>query len=409
MTSVRFIHAADLHLDSPFIGLQHLPSSIWRRMQESTFSAFEKVIDAAIKRHVDFILLCGDLYDGEDRSIKAQARMRKQLERLEKVGIHVYLLHGNHDHLGGLWTTIDMPGNVQTFSAQVEKKCYMKEDGTTVHLYGFSYPNRHVLDRRVDQYVKTGNAHFHIGLLHGHCEGGSKLHQPYAPFSLADLLEKGMDYWALGHIHQRRILHEDPVVLYPGNIQGRHRKETGEKGCYFVSLSKEASELEFIETADIIWESLSLSAAGMQHFSELFALCKKKIEHVRRMEQGVMLKLMLTNVDHLSFDAREKIENGELIEVLQDGEEMEAAFVWTYSIHVSDIRSVANDIQQQAFTEELAESVSELKESSIFLDAIQGLAGHTYGSRYLEPLTEEERMKIIEEAAALMIDKLHRL
>ncbi|MDQ0174798.1 metallophosphoesterase family protein [Bacillus chungangensis] len=408
MTSVRFIHAADLHLDSPFIGLQHLPSSIWRRIQESTFSAFEKVVDAAIKRHVDFVLLCGDLYDGEDRSIKAQARMRKQLERLEEMGIYVYLLHGNHDHLGGLWTTIDMPGNVQTFSAQVEKKRYTKEDGTTVHLYGFSYPNRHVLDRKVNQYVKTGNAHFHIGLLHGHCEGGSKVHQPYAPFSLADLLEKGMDYWALGHIHQRKILHEDPVVLYPGNIQGRHRKETGEKGCYFVSLSKETSELDFIETADIVWESLSLSAAGIEHFSELFALCKKKIEHFRRIEQGLMLELILTNVDKLSFNAREKIENGELIEVLQDGEEMEAAFVWIYSIHVSDIRSGADEIQQQAFTEELAESVSELRESSIFLGAIQDLAGHTYGSRYLEPLTEEEKMKIVEEAAALMLDKLHR-
>ena len=110
--SMTFIHAADLHLDSPFVGLKYLPTQLFERMRESTFLAFSRLITFAIKEQVDFVLLSGDLYDGEERSLKAQLRLKKEFDRLHAAGIEVYVIHGNHDHLGGKW--LDLSG--QTMS-----------------------------------------------------------------------------------------------------------------------------------------------------------------------------------------------------------------------------------------------------------------------------------------------------
>lgn len=236
MEEIRFIHTADLHLDSPFLGLSHIPKKVFSRIQESTFIAFERVIDAALERAVDFIVVVGDLFDGEDRSIKAQARLRRQLERLNEAEITAFISYGNHDHLAGNWLTLDMPNNVHIFNDEVETVLFTAENGVKVHLYGFSYPERHVFERKVKTYQKKDGADLHIGLLHGQCDGASTLHQPYAPFSIRELLQKEMNYWALGHIHQTQILHTDPYIVYPGNIQGRHRKEAGKKAVMRSSL-----------------------------------------------------------------------------------------------------------------------------------------------------------------------------
>ena len=218
MKKIRFIHTADLHLDSPFINLKYLPKELFEKIQESTFKAFEKVIDAAIEKDVDFVLIVGDLYDGEDRSIKAQARLKGQMERLQRANIYAFIIHGNHDHLSGNWITLDLPENVYIFKDQVEMVPFFTKENCEVHLYGFSYPNRHVADRKVKDYQKIGDADFHIGLLHGFYEGSSSSTTKYAPFTKEELLQKKMDYWALGHIHKRQILHENDPLLFTREI-----------------------------------------------------------------------------------------------------------------------------------------------------------------------------------------------
>lgn len=409
MRKITFIHAADLHLDSPFTGTRDLPRSLFQRVQESTFSALDTLITAALEHQVDFVLLCGDLFDGEDRSIKAQARLRRQLERLMEANIKVFLLHGNHDHLSGTWTTIEMPDNVQLFSSKVEKKEYIKKDGTKVHLYGFSYEDRHVMERKIDDYEKIGDAHFHIGMLHGHCEGGSALHQPYAPFSLRDLLGKEMDYWALGHIHKSQILHRDPVVAYAGNTQGRNSKEADEKGCYIVSLSDYGhTDITFIETADIIWKSITISLQDVRSFSQLYLICEQMLDEVRREEQGIFLKIILHHGEQLFPEAVNKYENGELKEALQDGEEEERAFVWTYAIEMKNNHSeIMNDLRMDRFGIELEKSIVDLAEDAdVFEEAIASLYTHIYGSRYLDPLTNEEKDALREKAKYLLFQYL---
>ncbi|MFK4998230.1 exonuclease SbcCD subunit D [Bacillus sp. N9] len=172
-----------------------MPNDLYSRIQESTFTAFERVVDAALDRDVDFLVIVGDLFDGEDRSIKAQARLRKQLERLQSKDIAVFISHGNHDHLGGNWLTLDLPPNTYVFGEQVEVVPFKTKNGITVHLYGFSYPERHVIDRKIAEYEKLPGADLDIGMLHGQNEGEKSQHHPYAPFSIHELQQKG---WIIG-------------------------------------------------------------------------------------------------------------------------------------------------------------------------------------------------------------------
>ncbi|MBS4171883.1 DNA repair exonuclease [Bacillus sp. FJAT-49736] len=397
MENITFIHCADLHLDSPFVGLQYMPKEIFNRIQESTFTAFTKVVDAAISQNVDFVIISGDLYDGEDRSIKAQARLRKQLERLANEKIEVYIVHGNHDHLGGVWTTIEMPDNAHIFSANVEMMEYISKTGVKVHLYGFSYPEKHVRERRIDLYNKIPGADLDIGILHGHCEGGSSIHQTYALFSIRDLLEKDMDYWALGHIHKRQILHQDPYIVYPGNIQGRSLKEQSMKGCYAVTLSKNEASLNFIETSDIIWESITISARGITYFHDLFTKCKEAIEAIRKQNQATLLQVDIQDTEHLEATAHGKITNGELLEILQDGETEEDQFVWTYRLKLNEYNAgILND--HQMFKKELGITIKELEQSEVFEEALGELFSHIKSNRYLEKISSEEKKEIVDEA-----------
>ncbi|GIN84112.1 putative metallophosphoesterase YhaO [Heyndrickxia sporothermodurans] len=406
MSSIQFIHTADLHLDSPFVGLNYLPKTIFKRIQESTFTSLIKLIDAAISMKVDFVLICGDLYDGEDRSIKAQARLRKQMERLQEAGIEVFMLHGNHDHLSGNWTTIEMPSNVHIFSPKVEMKSFISKHGDKVHIYGFSYPERHVMEKKINEYQRIEGADYHIGMLHGHCEGNSAVHQPYAPFSIQDLLGKHMDYWALGHIHKQQVLHnDDPYIVYPGNIQGRHRKEDGTKGCFAVTLTDQKTFLKPIETADIIWKDAKLNAKSVKSFSDLYLLCKKKIESLRLTAQGVFLNLAIEDAAGLERSAFEKIRNGELIEALQDGEEYEDSFVWTFHV---DIAAESRFIEMDdAFKKELDETKNELAQPEVFEKAIGDLFGHVYFRRFLENLSEEEKKDLLSDAEQMVSKYFH--
>ena len=148
MKKISFIHGADLHLDSPMVGLSYLPKEIFERLKESTFTALSKLIDAAIQHSVDFVILAGDLFDEQDRSVRAQTRLRKEMERLKAHKISVYIIHGNHDHLNGEWIHLNMPENVHIFSDKVEMKTFVKSN-TVVHLYGFSYGNTSFKDKSI--------------------------------------------------------------------------------------------------------------------------------------------------------------------------------------------------------------------------------------------------------------------
>ncbi|MBM4764157.1 DNA repair exonuclease [Bacillus sp. B15-48] len=402
MKKVTFLHCADLHLDSPMKGLKHLADEVFLRLQESTFQALTNITDLAIKKKVDFVLIAGDVFDGENRSIRVQARFRNEMERLAKNGIDVYMIHGNHDHLGGNYIKLNWPENVHVFNDSVEVMTFTKQDGTSVHLYGFSYPKRHVTDRWIDQYVKRSGADFHIGLLHGHFEGASD-HGKYAPFRLADLLEKQFDYWALGHIHKREVLSVEPPIIYPGNTQGRNRKELAEKGCYLVEMTESGTECTFHETYDILWQEKTIDAAGVKEFTQLFDLCRQVIEESRIDKKGVILTLKMDNLES-ELDANVK---REWLEALQEQEKAEKDFVWIRELHFTLAHHLDRSqfIAQADFYQELFSAADQFDS---WEDALAPLYRHHIARKYLTELTDEEKSQLLNEAERKLLQLLHQ-
>ncbi|PLS17529.1 DNA repair exonuclease [Bacillus sp. M6-12] len=403
MSEIVFMHAADIHLDSPFSGLKELPISMVERLREGTFKAFQNMIDSCIQHKVDFLLLSGDLYDGENRSLRTQSRFKKEMARLNQHNIPVYIIHGNHDHLDGTWVTMEFPGNVHIFNATMEVKTYQKHDGTIVNLYGSSYSIRHVADRLIDSYAIQGDADYHIGLLHGNLEGSSG-HSPYAPFSIKDLTEKGMDYWALGHIHKAQVVLTQPLSVYPGNLQGRHRKESGRKGSYLVKLDKMSADYTFVDAADILWEAAHLQIPAGLPFDDILYLCRNKLEELRFRNKGVLLELTLTISSGDEAGVFTPVFIDQLLEILQDGEEEREDFVWIYrmklvsSVHDSDIDKPATP-----FINEMLQIADSFDGSS---EAVQPLFSHPKTRRYIEQLTKEEFDDLLNDATLLLCQLL---
>ena len=406
MKKMTFIHAADLHLDSPMLGLRHLPQTIFQRLKESTFRSFSKIIDAAIQHEVDFIILAGDLFDGEDRSIRAQTRFRKQIERLAQYQIPVFIVHGNHDHLSGKWANIPLPTNAYVFSSKFERQMFINKEKVTAALYGFSYSHRHITERRIDDYNKQGEADYHIGILHGNFEGSNE-HGNYAPFTLADLYEKEFDYWALGHIHKRAVLSEEPPIIYPGNIQGRHRKETGEKGCYLVTMSETDKNLEFIPTGDCVWQEIEVDGSSAQTISDLYQLCLKEIDSIRREGIGTLLTLKLVGVN-LSAQENDHLSSGELLESLQcEEEEDERSFVWLVDLIIEENQNYDRiQLMKQAdFFEELFQAVDTYEH---FDESLAPLYQHNTVRKYISRLQEDELNQLVCEAESLLVKLLKK-
>ncbi|MFE8696269.1 exonuclease SbcCD subunit D [Cytobacillus sp. FJAT-53684] len=406
MKELTFIHAADLHLDSPMIGLKDLPQRIFRKLQESTFDALSKIVDSAIYHQVDFVILAGDLYDGEDRSIRAQTRFIKEMERLAERNISVFAIHGNHDHMEGNWTHLPMPENVYIFPHELETKSFLNKRDTSVNLYGFSYPRRHVYERMIQHYGKQEGADFHIGLLHGQLEGNND-HGNYAPFTLKELLEKGFDYWALGHIHKRNQLNSQPPVIYPGNIQGRNRKETGVKGCYLVHLTDAGADLQFIEASTVIWEELTVDASNISTFHDIYMMCRGALENVRKDNKGMILTLTLENVTIPNQEFKSLV-NGELLEMLQDGEKDEEAFVWVADVFAIEKMEWTREqlANESEFYQELFQTACKYGQDD---QSISPLYDHPTARKYLENLSEEEQGELVEEAEKLLVNLMYNL
>jgi DNA repair exonuclease SbcCD nuclease subunit len=405
MKQITFIHAADLHLDSPMVGLRHLPPNIYSKVRESTFTALKKITETAIKNRVDFVILAGDLFDGEDRSLRAQSRFRTEMLKLSEKGIPVYVVHGNHDHLSGKWVNLKMPPNVHLFTSEVETKQVKTKSGEMIHLYGFSYPNRHVFEKKIEDYKKKKGADFHIGILHGN-EGGGHEHDNYAPFSVQDLYEKQFDYWALGHIHKKAILSETPPIVYPGNIQGRNKKELGVKGCYHVTLTELEAKLVFIETSEVVWEEATVDASTARNFHDLFQLCQNKINSFRSVNNGTLLTLYLENIE-LDDDREKRTLDGELLELLLDGEKDEESFVWIVDLIVSeclhlDKEQLKTEANFYAELFEITEQYSDIGET------LAPLYEHHLGRKYLSQLSGSEQKELIQNAEKLLIKLLYQ-
>lgn len=229
----KFIHAADIHLDSPLWGLERYEGAPVEEIRGSTRRALENLVRLAIEEHVDFVLLVGDLYDGDWKDYNTALFLSKEVSKLHEVGIQVFIVTGNHDAASQITRSLRMPDNVKIFSIRKPETVLLERIGVAIHGQGFR--QRVVMEDLSTGYPAAMPGYVNIGMLHT-AATGREGHDPYAPCTIEGLLSKKYDYWALGHVHKREIIHEAPWIIFPGNTQGRHIRETGPKGCSLVKV-----------------------------------------------------------------------------------------------------------------------------------------------------------------------------
>lgn len=257
---MKFLHTADIHLDSPLAGLRgrgDLPAGLMDRVTRRAFSA---MVDLAIAEDVAFVVIAGDLYDGDWKDFSTGLFFAEEMRRL---GRPCFLLRGNHDARSVITRTLTLPGNVREFSTRRCETFTLPELGVALH--GHSFPDRAVPEDLSAGYRAPVPGLVNIGVLHTSANDPGE-HATYAPCTVSGLARKGYDYWALGHIHDRRILAERPWIVFPGNIQGRHARETGAKGCTIATIADRRIVDVSHRVIDVVrWVSLPVDVTGANH------------------------------------------------------------------------------------------------------------------------------------------------
>ena len=288
-----FIHAADIHLDSPLKGLEVYQDAPVDQIRGAARRAFDNLIDLAIDEEVAFVLLAGDLYDGEWKDYNTGIYFVSRMGRLRDAGIPVFLVSGNHDAASQITRALNLPDNVTLFSHKKAETCLLENLGVAIH--GQSFSSRAVAEDMTQNYPQGKSSLFNIGLLHTSLNGRPG-HEPYAPCTLDSLRSKGYQYWALGHVHQREEISTDPWIVFPGNIQGRHIRETGAKGCTLVSVDEnQIISVEQRELDVLRWSRCRIDLGNCDKTESLLEKIREAFESEREQSDGrpLVVRLLL--------------------------------------------------------------------------------------------------------------------
>jgi DNA repair protein SbcD/Mre11 len=294
MATFSFIHAADLHLGSPLIGIAARDPELARRLAAASREAFTALVDQAIGRRISFLIIAGDVYDGAWKDTSIGLFFNRQVSRLIRAGIGVYTLRGNHDAASVVTQSVRLPEGVYEFPSR--SAATVTIENLKVALHGRSFPDRAVPENFASSYPPARNGWFNIGMLHTSCDGRPG-HDRYAPCSLADLVSKGYQYWALGHIHEYEQLRADPYVFFSGNLQGRGVHECGAKGALLVQVNGDEVVVERLFVDRARWIDLSVNLEGVTDLNDLHDMLGVLLRpHVAEAEVDSQPRLLLVRV-----------------------------------------------------------------------------------------------------------------
>ena len=418
MTRIRFVHAADLHLDSPFVGIRAVaPDNIASALHGATFSAYDNIIKLCIDESVDALLVAGDVYDSADRSLRAQLNFVEGLKRLDVAGIRSFVCHGNHDPLDGWEARLDYPPSCTRFGPRFEAVPVFEEEPERAVVHGISYPTRDIYDNLVPQLGGVDPNTFSIGLMHANVDGNAD-HAAYAPCSLTDLVFSGLDYWALGHVHTRQVLSDrSPTVVYPGNSQGRHPNEPGARGVYLVDVDDDGTvTLDFRAVDTVRWERPILDISNMETEQDLIDGLHQGMEATLESSMGrsVVVRIALSGRGPLHGSLRQP----NFIEGVKDVLNVEWAerspFAWCERIE--DETSPPFNRQERVggsdFLAEVLKTVDRTKEDPEMLarmrDSLDDLYRHRRYRKHLSDNlpSDDDLAALIDEAEAIVVGLL---
>lgn len=390
MADFRFIHCADLHLGGRGSGIAGA-EGINRRMSDAAMHSFRRIVDHAVDSGADMMVIAGDVFDGVNETPATRHAFAAELGRLE---VPVLICTGNHDHRGSWTEAIPYPEHVHVFGLEPESRI-VGVNGGEVEVIGRSFPyNQPSFDPL--EGIRGRDGMFTIAVLHCSVDAVG-MDQDYGPCRLADMLRKGVDYWALGHIHKRTVVSTYPHVVYPGSIQGRNRNETGPKGAYLVSVTGDrVSDMEFLPTQEVLWEDVSCDITDLDLDGLLSALAPL-------MAEGSMVNLTLTGKGPL--DAMLRLGG---TDVLDEAERRTGAVIADLRLRTyplldreslaggRDLRAhiiAASDRTAALDREELISTICSTRQSA--------------GIRHIiERLGDEELRELVRDAEAYAIDRL---
>jgi DNA repair exonuclease SbcCD nuclease subunit len=289
LTEFKFIHAADLHLGSPFRGLALKEPEVARRFAEASRTAFSDLVSGGIEEGVDFMVIAGDIYDGDWRDNSIGLFFNRELGRLERAGIEVFLLRGNHDAESVVTRSVSLPQSARQFSTKVPET--FRIERLQVALHGQGFAERAVTDNLVTKYPDHVPGWFNIGVLHTALTGRPP-HDTYAPCSAGHLRARGYEYWALGHVHEFELVGTQPYIVFPGNLQGRSIREQGEKGAVLVSVADgEVIDLERLIVDRARWAEVRLDARGLDSQEAVIRAAEEALQPLREEAESRLVAL----------------------------------------------------------------------------------------------------------------------
>ena len=290
----RFLHVADIHLDSPLLNLARYEDAPVDAFRGATRQALDNLVQLAIEQEVQFVLIAGDLYDGDCRDFNTPRWLRKKMEALKAADVRVFVIQGNHDAQSRMKRAfrLQLPDNVYLFATNKPETVSIEKLQVAVHGQGFATAS--VTEDLSADYPTSRRGWLNIGLLHTNC-GAVEGHDNYAPRTIEGLVAKGYEYWALGHIHKRKLIHEsDPWIVYPGNIQGRHINEEGQKGCTLATVENgRIDRVEHRELDVVRWTRCHVDASGCADSGEVLTIVGNAIEDSLTCAEGRLLAVRL--------------------------------------------------------------------------------------------------------------------
>ncbi len=429
MFSVRYIHAADLHLDASFRGLERSDQTkfLAEQLRAATFTALDRLVSLCEKEKPDFLVLAGDIYNEEDQSLKAQLHVRDACKYLNSIGIKVFIVHGNHDPLSSRLQMLVWPEDTVIFDDNNQSHVVKRQDDNIAVVHGISHASsresrnlsKSFSRLTADDYTNI----FQLGVLHCTLENVAKADR-YAPCSLDDLKSIGLDAWALGHVHEGRVICEHPFIAYPGNTQGLHINEVGAKGCLLVSAKPHDSgatgqfeiESKFHALSPVVWNSVEVELNDVEHIDEVEQRILLALEQAKaQVDSSCTTMIMRARlVGRLELDAALRKQHilSDLLERIR-GQLPERPLVWLKDIVVCttglmslEILSKRDDLLGE--TLRLAQDIDTNDETlqNFMQTSLAPLFTHHKAKHILQIPKEDEAHALLEEAQRLCADMM---